>query len=330
MKWKNQVQVFAAVFGMLALILDGKTAFSGISSGMDICIKTLIPTLFPFFVFSGLLTGSVSRQNNQLFQILERTCKMPRGSGVLLVMGFFAGYPVGAKNVADIYHKRAISYEDAQRMAAFCNNAGPAFIFGLLTPFFPDVRWSFSLWLIQILGAVLTGYLTPRVTTGYSDIKVCKAMNISAIMNQSVKSMTAVCSWVMFFRMILEFLNKWLFWALTEPLSTIITGLLELSNGCMELNAFHGDSIRFMICSFLLSWGGLCILLQTKGVFPELNMGAYVRVKLQQCLINLCLSLLFIPFLADIHIPPAGYTLMIGGAGLVMVFGKRKKEVAIP
>ena len=38
--------------GMLALILDGRTAIEGARQGIGLCLRTVIPSLFPFFVLS--------------------------------------------------------------------------------------------------------------------------------------------------------------------------------------------------------------------------------------------------------------------------------------
>ena len=330
MRGKNHIRILIAVIGMLALVLDGKTAVSGIRNGMEICIKTLIPTLFPYFVISGVLIGSLSGRSNFLLQIMERICKMPAGSGSLLLMGLITGYPVGARNVADIYHKGAISFDDAQRMVVFCNNAGPAFIFGVLAPFFPDLRWTASLWAVQILSAVFTGYLMPCRKIRHAAMPAQQATSITLIMNQSIKSMASVCGWVMFFRMILEFMDRWLFWMMDGPVRVIIGGMLELTSGCIGLGMIENAGIRFLVCTGFLSCGGLCILLQTASVFPQLDLKQYVFRKLIQWLIGLCLSVLFLAMLTEIRSFSFSYVPIIGSAVFILTLVKRKKEVAIP
>ena len=59
MKNRNLYQGFAAGIGMLLLIFDSKTALEGARAGIDLCIRTVIPSLFPFFVLSMVLTGAL-------------------------------------------------------------------------------------------------------------------------------------------------------------------------------------------------------------------------------------------------------------------------------
>ena len=295
-------------------------------AGIDICIKTLIPALFPFFVISGMISGGIVGLDLRIVRVIERICAMPAGTGGLLAMGLLAGYPVGARNVADALHRGDITSDSARKMAVFCNNAGPAFIFGVLGPVFPDVRWTAFLWMAQILGAVLTGYILPGPKDGQAVIPAKNNTNISVVMNQSIKSMAVVCSWVMFFRMLLEFMEKWFLGFVDGPVGVILTGLLELSNGCIRINVIQSDSLRFLLCSLLLSAGGCCIWMQTKGVFPELDMRYYLTGKWTQCLISFCISCSLLPLLAGFgnDLIPA----VIGLTGLVCLIsaGIRKKK----
>ena len=55
---KTGLQGAMAGVGLLILILDSSLALEGARTGMDLCIRTVIPSLFPFFVLSvsGTLT----------------------------------------------------------------------------------------------------------------------------------------------------------------------------------------------------------------------------------------------------------------------------------
>jgi hypothetical protein len=101
------------------------------------------------------------------------------------------------------------------------------------------------------------------------------------------------------------------------PLSAqvIITGLLELSNGCLRLSEVEFESIRFLIASFLLPLGGLCVALQTAAVTKGISMRLYFPGKILQCCISVFLSCLFqfvLPF--EFHVNcaiPAIFSILI-------------------
>lgn len=331
MKGRNLLTLLFASLGMLVLIFDSRTAVAGIQSGIDICLRTLIPSLFPFFVVSGFITSSVVGQPLGVLRFLGKICRIPEGAESLLAVGFLGGYPVGAKNVWDAYSKKQLTNEDARRMVVFCNNAGPSFLFGILGPLFPDKRYVWTLWLIQIIGAILTGVLLPggRIERRVSQEQ--QQISFSGILNRSLVSMAAVCGWVTLFRMILEFLDRWIFWLFPVPVQVLLTGILELSNGCISLQQTEDVALRFYLASVMLSMGGLCILMQTKSVFPALDVRQYLGGKLLQCTISILLAVAAMSVLSGSV--PFSFLLILAVffmALIIAISRRRKKEVAIP
>ena len=51
---KRKLIALAAVAGMLAMILDSRIALSAAAEGVQLCISTVIPSLFPFLFLSGI------------------------------------------------------------------------------------------------------------------------------------------------------------------------------------------------------------------------------------------------------------------------------------
>ena len=98
MNWRRQFSWIFSAAGLLALILDGKTALSGAADGIELCMKTIIPSLFPFFILSALFlrqTVPFPRMETVLSSLLG----FPQGSGSLVLPCILGGYPVGAKSV---------------------------------------------------------------------------------------------------------------------------------------------------------------------------------------------------------------------------------------
>ena len=122
---RNCLQGLLAAAGMLVLILDSGLALEGARDGLTLCIQTVIPSLFPFFVLSSVLLSALSEQDSILIKLLAKKLMIPQRAASLVIPGFLGGYPVGAKCVADLYESRQISKKDAQRLLAFCSNAGP-------------------------------------------------------------------------------------------------------------------------------------------------------------------------------------------------------------
>jgi len=322
--------ISAAVI-MLVLILDSKTALYGAREGIKLCLHTVVPSLFPFFVLSPIINSSIAGNDISFLRPLEMACGIPKGCSSLLLLGLFGGYPVGAQAIADAYRQGQISKGTAQRLIGFCNNAGPAFIFGMTATLFTSHVVPWIIWLIHITSAIIVGCLLPGKITECGVIALPKPMSATAVLEKAIKTTLLVCGWVLLFRVVISFCERWFLWLLPTWLIPIISGMLELTNGYCLMQKILSENLRFMLCSSLLSFGGLCVMMQTFSVTGSCGTGLYIPCKLLQTAISVILAyfLQFFLFESDQHVPPAAL-IIVSVSGIALIFLlHRKKTVAI-
>lgn len=290
---KSLRSVMITVFPLLAmavLILDAKTALAGAQSGIELCVRVVIPSLFPFLFLSVMVTGSLPGRNMPLLRPLGALCRIPAGSESLLAVGLIGGYPVGAQSVTQAYREGRLSKESAHRMLGFCSNAGPSFIFGMLSGVFePMALW--ALWGIHILSALLTGMLLPGGNNETVKAPPGALQSSPRALERSLKVMATICGLVVIFRVLLAFLQRWFLWMLPNEAGVLVSGLLELTNGCCRLQMADKAGQRFLLAAMLLGCGGACVGLQTVSVTEGLGTGLYFPGKAVQTVISALLSL---------------------------------------
>lgn len=291
MKFKRAT-VYGAASGiaMIVLILDAKTALSGAQEGVELCIRTVVPSLFPFILLSIMLTGSLTGRSIPLLRPIGKLCRIPKGAESLLLVGLLGGYPVGAQCVAQACRNGQIAKDTAHRMLGFCSNAGPAFIFGMVGPLFasPAVPW--ALWGIHIAAALLVGFLLPGSADDAVITNQKKTVGLSEALRQSLRVMAGICGWVVVFRVIITFCQRWFLWLLPDALQTLFIGLLELTNGCCEL-VERSEANAFLLCAVFLGFGGICVGMQTVSVTQGIGTGYYFPGKVLHGCISLLLSI---------------------------------------
>ena len=291
---KNLETVFAGAC-MLIMILDSKLVLEGAVDGVKLCLWTVLPSLFPFFVVSPLVCGSIDGKCARFLHPLGKLCGIPSGSEGILLTGFLGGYPIGAKGIMDAYSSGALSKHNALRMLAFCNNAGPAFIFGMVSQHFNSVAVAWVLWLITILSSVFVAISIPGKSAGSGNYQQPALPGISQLITNAVKAMSNVCAWVILFRIILTLLQKRLFCDSYPLLQTILFGFLELSNGILEAANYSNPHIRFVLCAVFLSAGVLCIAMQTHSITKVLGLRTNYLGKTLQTIYEVLLSVMLIP-----------------------------------
>ncbi len=75
-------------------------------------------------------------------------------------LGFIGGYPVGAKTAISLYENGMCTKTEAERLLAFCNNSGPAFILGVVgAGVFASSRVGVLLYLAHAAASICIGIL---------------------------------------------------------------------------------------------------------------------------------------------------------------------------
>lgn len=277
---------------MVLLILDSACAAQSVQDAIDLCLQTIIPSLFPLFVLSGIL---VSMLGGVCIPFLSDFCNLPRGSESIFLLGLMGGFPMGAQCIVQSIEQGNLSHRDAERMLGICNNCGPAFLFGILGSVFSDPKVPLALLLIQAEAAMLTAALWPGKPGSFNG-NTNTQISVPKAVARAVRSMASICSWVIVAKVILGFLKRWLFPFLLEMNQVIFTGFLELTSGCLALTDVNSETQRLLLCCAFICFGGISVLLQIQGLTAAqgLSMKICIAQKLTQMLIGVVLGCLYL------------------------------------
>ncbi len=279
---------FGALIAALAALLYFSPYVSlAVQEGLSLCYRTIFPSLFPFFVLSTLLIslGFADVLGRALDRPMRLLFHLDGRCAPALILGLMGGYPVGARTLLSLYREGSCTREEAERLLAFCNNCGPAFILSVAgATALKSQKAGLLLYLIHVLSALCTGlffrgkYL-PR--KGISRRVPPKADFVSAFVSAvqtAFSSMLSVCSFVVFFTVILQPLKRF-----TQ--SGLLLGAVELFNGVCALPATEAG---FLAAAALIGWGGLSVHAQTLALLcdTDLSLKNYFKGKLLQALFS--------------------------------------------
>lgn len=332
---KRIVNGSLAAFGILLLIIDSRTAISGAKNAVELCLYSVIPSIFPFIVLSGMLVSVLNGSHLRILAPIGRLLGIPEGAEGIFISGILGGYPVGAQSVYHGYKRGVLTSNDARRMLAFCNNAGPSFLFGILGSKFAIPMASWILWMIHILSAIMVALLIPARESNPKHTVSAAPVTLTQALKTAVLSMGYICGWILLFRVILAFLDKWVLWLLPTTLRIGIYGILEMANGCLCVDSIPIPGLRFIAASGMLAFGGICVLMQTASVTGELGVKYYLPGKVLQTMISIIFSMIAQFFLfsdsEQIHIQP----IIIGISALFLsvcaiFIWKKENKCSIP
>lgn len=326
---KRMISLILAGIGILLLILDSRTALAGAQIGIELCIYSVIPSIFPFIVLTGVLTPAICGGKSRLLHPLGKLLGIPNGSEGIFLTGILGGYPTGALAIHQAWQNGQLSKNDAKRMLAFCSNAGPAFIFGILGSKFPQTWMLWLLWVIHILSALLVGIILPEKSYEQRSVSSASSPTLTQSVKGAVATMGYICGWIVLFRVILAFCDRWFLWLLPKSAQVGFYGLLELANGCCALNTVESMGARFILCSAMLAFGGFCVLMQTASVTGKLGLGLYLPGKVLQALLSIVISyliqLVYFPSHERAEISPILILILCLSVTFIAIIPRKKK-----
>ena len=206
------------------------------------------------------------------------------GSGAAaLVLGLTGGYPSGAQAIGSLYAAGSIDEKAAQRLLCFCNNCGPAFIFGVVGgQVLGSTLAGLLLYLVHIVSALALGAILPRgkvknVKAAPHPVKKTPPVSFSSAFTKSVlhagQTAFAVCLFAIVFGVLSSMATGVLTQFLPVWAGAVLTGILELSGGAAALGeASFSQGAKFALSSTLLAFGGLSVHAQTKAVLEQAGL----------------------------------------------------------
>ncbi len=343
-KFRAALPALALAAAFAALLRFPQEVSASVTEGLRLSVSVLIPSLFPFFICVNLtsalgLTGVLAR----VFAPVMRRMFHVSGAGCTAVLcGAAGGYPSGAQCVAALYREGQLSRAEAEYLLLFCNNAGPAFLFGAVgTVLGIGMTGCLLLWGIHLLSALVIGLVNRPKEAPNAALPPVQRANASGAVVEAVRSAgQAVLQITMFvaaFSVLARLLTMAAAHILPDGVSTVLTGMLELSGGIAALaNLPIALRWKLALASFFLGFGGLCVWMQTQAVLAPAGLSGcgMLLAKLAQGLLAALITFFLAPLLPETVTASAGTLPGAFAAGLLacggICLGWRKMRVEIP
>lgn len=319
-KFKKIIFPLIFILFIINLMLFSTSNLSAAKNGLILWSNNIIPSLFPFFVATELL--SHTNFTYYLGKFLNKFMKPIfniRGEGSFaLIMGIISGYPIGAKIAANFRKNNICTKEECERLLSFTNNSGPLFIIGTIgISMFGNSTIGFLLFITHLLASFTVGFIfrfwkynkkSEFTNNSYINSKDNISLsNLGSIIgisiSNSINTILLIGGFVVLFSVIISVLKEcqllYIFAFCIKPLFSLlhipdhfatgfISGILELTNGINIISNIPEKnlSINIVLVSFLLGIGGFSILLQVWSCISktDLSIKPYIIGKfLQAC-----------------------------------------------
>lgn len=287
----------AAAAGCVLMILFPAVALDSARKGISLWLTNVLPALLPFFICANFL------QNLGIMK-----CFSP---GMLpFTMSVLSGYPMGAKIIGDMKRAGDIGTGEAKRLISFCSTSGPAFMVGAVGAGMLGSGLAGGIIAVShyagalINGAVYShGYRTRRkVEAGYCRDHIVPGAGIQESLTDSITSsfraLGIILAYIVIFMFVTDMLHMSGLLSLVgnQSVRALVKGFFEMTVGCGAAAECRmlSDAAKCVMCTAVMSWGGLSVLGQSMSMLSGCGVpaGYLVRTKLTHCIFSTATALI--------------------------------------
>lgn len=298
------IKTFVWLILIIAVLSHPDATFQYAYEGLYQWAAKMIPTLFPFMMISSIMvySGADLELGRMLSIPLKRIYKYSTHGLYAIFMGFFCGFPMGAKVVSELYEYNRLSKEEAISLLGFCNNIGPAYFLGIIIPILHSCGYQntlpflFGMYGIPAIYGILlsrrfaknqSGSFLPEKT---QEGNTRKTLSLTSCLKkacaENTQSLIMLGGYITFTNAFRIFLD---FFLLSDNIKRVLSSFLEIMGGVQTIytsSLLPAQKILWIMTA--LCFSGISCLIQT-GSFLEkahLPLAAYVKNKVMITLIS--------------------------------------------
>lgn len=273
--WTVLPATAAAVLLTVLFILDIGGAREAVITSLKLSATSVIPAVFPCAVLSGIIVrlGGAEKLGKLAERPMRALFSLPGEALCALLLGFFCGFPIGAKSCAELYTRGCLSRDEAERLLAISSLPSPAFVINAVGKGMLKSRAAGTfLFLILLALSLLSGTLLsiparkkqgcrPSAPTAGQLCPDFGSSFISAV-NSAADAMLRLCAFSAFFSSLSAALSP-ITGCLPDSLNAAVAGFFELTGGCY---AASSCALPLPVTAAILGWTGLAVHFQVLSV----------------------------------------------------------------
>lgn len=289
----------------IAVLINPAVTANSVGQALNCCIEVIIPSLFAFTILSVYL------QNSGLYRIALKplTAPLSRILGIdselcaVFVLSMTGGYPVGAKLIHNLCEQGRLSRENAERMMCFCYASGPSFIIGIAgLRVFSSAAVGGVIFAACVLSSLIIAVIICRrgeritLAPAKQGYDLCGSCFIGSV-SSAARVMFTVCAMICGFAVVTSLVEIFGIARLSERFFGLFLGdnSAAVLPSLLEISRIIGIKPNFCavpLCAGLLSFGGVCVLMQISAVYGEgFPMGKFLLWRIPAALISAAFSL---------------------------------------
>lgn len=238
-------------------IVNQANVSKAILLGIDRCVTSIIPSLFPSIVLSSIISKS------GIIRVAANILPVDSDAFEVFVLGNIGGYPTGCKVICDKVSRGEITQDAGEKMLKYSYNSGLAFCIGIIgNGIFNSSLIGFAIYLTELAVNTTLFLISQFGVCNVKRLNTVTKINSSDIANSvmsSCNSSLTITAYVMMFA-VLNLLFENVF---TSDKAKHFAPILDITAITSAKN------ITFSSACLLLCFGGACAIMQISAISAD-------------------------------------------------------------
>lgn len=294
-KYTKYLLLLFFLFILFQFIINSNLYIDCVQNSIILWKDRILPTIFPFLLLSEFLINyDFIKILNILFgKIFKNFLNINDSIMYIFFMSLFSGFPSSAIYINDLYQKKQISYESANKALIICHFSNPLFIIGYIGSIM-DIKYAYYILIIHYLSTFIIAFIFKKKNYDNNNIYF-KPNSFGFVLKNGIKKGIDNCllilGTIIFFNILNTTINQIELPLIIENFFNIF---LELTNGIEYIINNYDLKYQCILITMLLSFGGLCVHLQVVSILEEskIKYQNYLFSRILQSLISAVLILL--------------------------------------
>ena len=302
--YKNLLIIIILLFIFFEILFNKLIIINTVMESLNIWVKAIIPSLFPFFVISDLLItyNFIDYIPNKIKKYICRLLNISDSALSILILSMVSGFPSNGRNTHNLYNKGKISKEEASYILMYTHFSSPVFILTTCSLIYlRSEKLGIILLLSHYLSNVIIGILFRNINNPSLDnftIKEHKSQNFTINLIKSIRSSIDSLLLILGILTVFLIISSLIINIIHSNLytSAIIRSILEMTLGLkyianLNISMMH----KVILFSAILSFGGLSVHMQVMAQIVEdkISCKYYLIGRIFQVLFSIILSFIF-------------------------------------
>ncbi len=291
-KFKNLIFIILFLILEFYLLYDSKDVVNSFNKTLNICLYTLMPTMFLSILFSQVLINLQFEKYIPKFIInfFSYLFKINPKDVIIFMLSIISGYPNNAKMLNNNSNLNTI--------INFTNFVNPIFLICTVGAIYlKDIRIIILIFLSHILTNIIIGIIL-RNKYIYNKYTVNNNTNIDffKVYYNSLKvvanSLVLIFSNILFFSVLISLLSNIL--PFNNIINSLLIGIVEFSNGIYLISNLNIDIfLKGLLIIIIITFGSFSVHMQMISINEKIKYTKYLLYRILSIFISIILYLIF-------------------------------------